>query len=80
MLGRKGDDEIAMVESRSIRRQEKAAIRRTRNRLDGAPDVGSVFDWVGYKLDCQRRSRGYGPPQKVVIGRRLGVGDECSAR
>ena len=56
--GRERDNEIAMQEGGGIRRQDQAAIRLARKRLDGALDVGGCLDAAGHKLERERRRHG----------------------
>ena len=64
----------------AVRRQDRPPFGTRANELDGALDVGGCLDGTGHQLDRERRRRGLGRPQEVVIGGRLGVGHESGAR
>src|SRR5262249_30361202 len=69
-----------MDNSRAIRWQQEAAVRRARKRLDSAFDVGRVSDRGRDDLDVERRSRDLRIPHEVIVGSRLGSRDECDTR
>ena len=72
--------EIAMRDGRDVRRQEQAAVRHARERLDCALNVGGVLDRSGHKFDRERRRRGLGRSHEIVIDGTLRVAHQSSAR
>src|SRR2546430_1877917 len=69
-----------MDNGRAVRRQQEAAVRQARERLDSAFDVRRVSDWGWDNLDAERRSRGLRIPHEVIVRSCSGSGDEGDAR